>query len=107
MTNKETILVPQGAIKKLILEHTGSTKKRKDFYLHYFYFLHTIKTRPYIDRRYKSGDYIPVNYNVLKGIISERQIRTIKAFFVKHNVLICNKGYKAGEVSKTYKINSY
>ena len=102
---KEAYLVPQGAVKKLILEHTASTKKRKDFNSHYFYFLHTIKTRPYIDRTFKTGDYIPVNYNILKGIISERQIRTIKAFFVKHNVLICKKGYVKGEVSKTYKIN--
>ena len=102
---KEAYLVPQGAIKQTILDHTARTKKRKDFNSHYFYFLHTIKTRPYIDRNYKTGDYIPVNYNVLKGIISERQIRTIKAFFIKHNVLICNKRYKPGEVSKTYKLN--
>ena len=107
MTNKsqEKILVPQGAIKKLILNHTAGTKKRKDFQAHYFYFLHTIKTRPYIDRRYSSGDFIPVNSDILKGIISPRQIITIKKFFVKHKVLICNKSYKVGEVSKTYKLN--
>lgn len=104
-TTTERILVPQGPIKHLITKHTAATKKRKDFAAHYFYFLHTIRTRPYIDRRYKTGDYIPVNYNILKGIISERQIRTIKSFLVKNNVLLCNKGYVAGEVSKTYKLN--
>ena len=104
-TTTERILVPQGPIKRLIKQHTAATKKRKDFAAHYFYFLHTIRTRPYVDRRYKTGDYIPVNYNILKGIISERQIRTIKKFLVKNNILLCNKGYKPGEVSKTYKLN--
>ncbi len=104
-TTTERILVPQGPIKRLIKQHTAATKNRKDFAAHYFYFLHTIRTRPYVDRRYKTGDYIPVNYNILKGIISERQIRTIKSFLVKNNILLCNKGYIAGEVSKTYKLN--
>ena len=104
-TTTERILVPQGPIKRLIKQHTAATKKRKDFAAHYFYFLHTIRTRPYVDRRYKTGDYIPVNYNILKGIISERQIASIKKFLVKNNILLCNKGYKAGEVSKTYKLN--
>ena len=104
-TTTERILVPQGAIRRIITEHTAATKKRKDFAAHYFYFLHTIRTRPYIDRRFKTGDFIPVNYNILKGIISERQIRSIKKFLVKNNILICHKGYRAGEVSKTYKLN--
>jgi hypothetical protein len=101
----ERILVPQGATKQLILEHAERTKNRKDFAAHYFYLLHTIKTRPYIDRRYKTGDFIPVNNSILKGIISERQIKTIKKFLVKNNILICNKSYQVGEVSKTYKLN--
>ena len=106
MTQQEKLLLPQGKVKKLILEHTARTKKRKDFSAHYFYFLHTIRTRPYIDRRFDSSEYIPINYNILKGIISERQIRDIKRFLLRNNIIQCNNKYYKGEVSKGYKVNT-
>lgn len=77
----------------------------KDFYYHYLFIVSHIRTFPYLDRRYKTGDFIPIQMKVLKKLISYDNAHKFLKNLVDGGILICDNYYVKGLKAKGYRIN--
>lgn len=91
-------------IEIIIAKHCADTKKRKDFTWHYLYVISSIYIRPYTDKRIEDSDYVPINMELLRTLISEQESKAIINNLVELNILETDGIYIIGEKSRGYKI---
>lgn len=77
----------------------------KDFKFHYLYIIHYIRTYPFLDRRYTTDDFIPVNMKILKKYISYDYAHIFIENLVSGEVLIKDPTYVPKLKSCGYRIN--
>lgn len=81
------------------------TKKRKDFTSHYLYAVSNIFIRPYTDKRLEGSDFVPINMELFRTLVSEQESKPILDNLVKLNIIETDGIFIIGEKSKGYKIN--
>lgn len=91
-------------IKRIITEHCIKTKVKKDFRWHYLYLVSNIHNRPYTNRKYTKDDFVPVNHEILRSIISRREATGIIKNLLCFGVLETDSKYVPGSKSRGYRI---
>jgi hypothetical protein len=92
-------------IEAIISKHCAETKIRKDFSSHYSYVVSNIYIRPYTDKRIENSDFVPVNKELLRKLISKQETEIIIDNLVKLDILETDNIYIIGKKSRCYKIN--
>lgn len=62
----------------------------KNFKWHYLFIIHHLRIFPFIDRTYTRNDFIPVNMDVLKSLISYNYARVFLSNLVKNGIIECD-----------------
>lgn len=91
-------------IETVIATHCKKTKCRKDFTSHYLYVVSNIYIRPYTDKRIDDSDFVPLNMELLRTLISKQESEIIIDNLVKLGI-VENDGLSIiGVKSRGYKI---
>lgn len=81
-----------------------SVKIKKDFSWHYKYLVSSIYIQPYIDRRYNKFDYVPINFELIRKIISKQELSNILSCLLENNIIESDNTFIIGKKSKGYRI---
>lgn len=92
-------------IESIISKHCADTKVRKDFTSHYLYAVSIIFIRPYIDKRIDDADFVPINMELFRTLVSEQESKSIMDNLIKLNILESDGIFIIGEKSRGYRIN--
>lgn len=91
-------------IETIISKHCQETKRRKDFSSHYMYVISNVYIRPYVDKRIEESDFVPINMELLRTLISKQETEVIINNLVKLGILETDGRIIAGVKSTGYKI---
>jgi hypothetical protein len=91
-------------IENIIRKHCTATKKRKDFLDHYLFVISSIYIRPYTDKRIEDSDFVPMNMELLRTLVSEQECKTIMENLVNLDILEKDGLIIRGKKSQGYKI---
>jgi len=81
-------------------------KIKKDFSWHYKYLLSVIYLTPYIDRRFESGDFVPLNFSIIRNLVSRDEALSIFTNLINLGIVSCDGEWSKGNKSKGYKIDN-
>lgn len=87
-----------------ITNHCKENTKRKNFQYHYLYIVSYLYNAPHLDRRFTAEDFIPVNTEVMRSIISKQETTAILNNLISLGVIEKNSSYIVGKKSIGYKI---
>lgn len=76
----------------------------KNFKWHYLFILHHLRIFPFIDRTYTKDDFIPVNMDILKSLISYNYARVFLSNLVENGIIECDNFYLKNVKSTSYKL---
>lgn len=91
-------------IENIIRKHCTATKKRKDFIDHYLFVISSIYIRPYTDKRIEDSDFVPMNMELLRTLVSEQESKTIMQNLVNLGILEKDGLIIRGQKSEGYMI---
>jgi hypothetical protein len=76
----------------------------KNFKWHYLFILHHLRIFPFIDRTYTKDNFIPVNMDILKSLVSYNYARVFLKNLVDYGVIECDNIYFKNAKSTGYKL---
>lgn len=91
-------------ITTIVKELCNSTKNKKDFSWHYLYIISNIRMRHLLDRRYLKEDYVPVNVELLRTIISKQESNSVLKNLIKLGILETDNIIIAGSKSRGFRL---
>lgn len=91
-------------ITKIVKELCDSTSRKKRFDYHYLYVVSNIRIRHILDRRYLKTDFVPVNLDLLRTLISFQEATAILDNLITVGVLETDNKVIVGTKSKGYRL---
>lgn len=91
-------------LKEQVKTFCQDIKVKKDFTWHYLYLISYIYVRPYVDRRYITTDFIPVNSSVLRNLVSQQEADNIIKNLLYWGIIVSDGKYTKGWKSRGFKI---
>ncbi|PJJ09589.1 hypothetical protein CLU83_2953 [Flavobacterium sp. 1] len=88
----------------IISKHCAVTKIRKDFTSHYLYVISNIYVRPFVDRSVEDSDYVSINMQLLRTVVSDLKAESIINDLIYLNILETDGKIIRGKKSRGYKI---
>lgn len=91
-------------LKKEIVMLVEADEFREDYYWHYLFILHHIRTYKLIDKRFRGEEYVPVNIQELRRYVNYNKAHKLLNNLLDGGVIETDNHYRVGNKSKYYKI---
>jgi hypothetical protein len=100
------ITISQGIINRIqeLYKPRETRRKGKDFTEHYYVAINSILWQQLMDKSYTLDSYVPVNFEVLKSIVSKRELDTILTNLKHWGIVESDNHYIAGHKSIGYRV---